>query len=149
MARIIKWNSGKYAHEDEKGSHGYLHYSGFCPNKKEGKDQESIQSSTIPGPGYQWESANFTIRDHKRETRGKPFSSRWQQGINNIRARSITKTRQKFQQKHRLGTISKLFHRRANVTEMYHFILQYNPVRVINWCAERMLQGQVNFFHIG
>ena len=29
--------------------------------KKEGRDQESIQSSTIPDPGYQWESDNFTI----------------------------------------------------------------------------------------
>ena len=25
-----------------------------------GKDQESIQSSTTPDPGYQWESDNFT-----------------------------------------------------------------------------------------
>ena len=27
-----------------------------CQIKKEGKDQESIQSSTTPDPGYQWES---------------------------------------------------------------------------------------------
>ena len=27
-----------------------------CQRKKEGKDQESIQSSTKPDPGYQWES---------------------------------------------------------------------------------------------
>ena len=31
-------------------------------SKKKGKDQESIQSSTTPDPGYQWESDNFTIR---------------------------------------------------------------------------------------
>ena len=30
--------------------------------KKEGKNQKSIQSSTTPGPGYQWESTNVTIR---------------------------------------------------------------------------------------
>ena len=30
-------------------------------NKKEGKDQESIQSSTTPDTGYQWEIDNFTI----------------------------------------------------------------------------------------
>ena len=30
-----------------------------------GKDQESIQSSTTPDPGYQWESDNVTIRHHK------------------------------------------------------------------------------------
>ena len=39
-------------------------------SKKEGKDQESIQSSTTPDPGYQWESDNVTIRHHKREPRG-------------------------------------------------------------------------------
>ena len=36
-------------------------------SKKEGKYQESIQLSTTPDPGYQWESDNFTIRHHKRE----------------------------------------------------------------------------------
>ena len=36
-------------------------------SKKEGKDQDSIQSSTTPDPGYQWESDNFTIRHHKRK----------------------------------------------------------------------------------
>ena len=50
-------------------------------SKKDGKDQESIQSSTTPDPGYQWESDNFTIRKHKREPRGHPFPSRWPQGI--------------------------------------------------------------------
>ena len=45
-------------------------------SKKEGKDQESIQSSTMPALGYQWESDNFTIRHHKREPRGQPFPSR-------------------------------------------------------------------------
>ena len=44
--------------------------------KKEDKDQESIQSSTTPDPGYQWESDNFTIRHHKRELIGQPFPSR-------------------------------------------------------------------------
>ena len=46
------------------------------PSKKEGKDQESIQSSTTPDPGYRWESDNVTIRHHKREPRGQPFPSR-------------------------------------------------------------------------
>ena len=31
-------------------------------NKKESKDQESIQSSKTPDPEYQWESDNVTIR---------------------------------------------------------------------------------------
>ena len=42
-------------------------------SKKEDKDQESIQSSTTPDPGYQWEWDNFTIRHHKRGPRGQPF----------------------------------------------------------------------------
>ena len=40
-------------------------------SKKDGKDQESIQSSTTPGPGYQWESNKLTVRHHKREPRGQ------------------------------------------------------------------------------
>ena len=45
-------------------------------SKKKGNDQESIQSSNTPDPGYQWESDNFTIRHHKRGLRGQPFPSR-------------------------------------------------------------------------
>ena len=38
-----------------------------CPehSKKEGKDQESIQSITLLDPGYQREGNKFTIRHHK------------------------------------------------------------------------------------
>ena len=39
-------------------------------------DQESIQSSTTPDPGYQWESDKLTVRHHKREPRCQPFPSR-------------------------------------------------------------------------
>ena len=38
---------------------------------KEGNDQESIKSNTTHDPGFQWESGNFTIRNHKRELRGQ------------------------------------------------------------------------------
>ena len=48
----------------------------FYKSKQDGKDQESIQSSTTPDPGYQWESGKVTIRHHKREPRGQPFPSR-------------------------------------------------------------------------
>ena len=51
-------------------------------SKREGKDQESIQSSTTPDPGYQWVSDNFTIRHHKRERRGQPFPSDHKASIN-------------------------------------------------------------------
>ena len=40
------------------------------------KDQESIQSSTTPDTGYQWESDKLTVRNHKREPRGQPFPNR-------------------------------------------------------------------------
>ena len=50
-------------------------------SKEEDKDQESIQSSTTPDPGYQWESNKLTIRHHKREPRGQPFPSRRPQAI--------------------------------------------------------------------
>ena len=50
--------------------------SSYSRSKKEGKDQESIQSSTTPDPGYQWERDNVTIRHHKREPRGQLFPSR-------------------------------------------------------------------------
>ena len=54
-------------------------FSTYCINKqiwaqskKEGKDQESIQSSTTPDPGYQWESDNVTIRPYlTQDTNGK------------------------------------------------------------------------------
>ena len=39
-------------------------------SKKDGKDQKSIQSSTIPDPGYQWESNKLTVRHHRRELIG-------------------------------------------------------------------------------
>ena len=39
-------------------------------SKKDGKDQESIQSSTTPDLGCQWESNKLTVRHHKREPRG-------------------------------------------------------------------------------
>ena len=45
-------------------------------SKKEGKEHESIQSSPTPDPGYQLESDNVTIRQHKRKPRGQPFLSK-------------------------------------------------------------------------
>ena len=37
------------------------------------RDEQSIQSSTIPDPGYQWESDKLTVRHHKREQEVSPF----------------------------------------------------------------------------
>ena len=38
-------------------------------SKKDGKDKKSIQSSTTPDPGYQWERNKLIVRHHKRELR--------------------------------------------------------------------------------
>ena len=57
-------------------------------SKKEGKVQESIQSSTTADPGYQWESDNVTDV-HESITK---------QDRNNIND---------LKKKHRLGTVSK------------------------------------------
>ena len=40
-------------------------------SKKDGKDKESIQSSTTPDQGYEWESNKLLVRHHKREPRGQ------------------------------------------------------------------------------
>ena len=40
-------------------------------SKTDGKYQESIQSSTKPDPGYQWESNKLTVRHHRRELRSQ------------------------------------------------------------------------------
>ena len=48
--------------------------SGKDLRKKGDKDQELIQSSTTPDPGYQ-ESDKNTIKHHKQEPRGQPFRS--------------------------------------------------------------------------
>ena len=45
----------------------------YIQSKKEGKDQESIQSSTTPDPGYPWESNKLTIRHHKESQEVSPF----------------------------------------------------------------------------
>ena len=44
---------------------GNIQYKATVQSMKEDKDQESIQSSTTPDQGYQWECDNFTIRHHK------------------------------------------------------------------------------------
>ena len=48
----------------------------FMMNTYHKSNQESLQSSTTPDPGYQWENDNVTTRHHKREARGQSFPSR-------------------------------------------------------------------------
>ena len=76
------------------GSGSFLQFSFFSPkyplrqrsesnnigdwliqSKKDGKDQESIQSSTTPDPGYQWESNKLTVRHHRRAKKSGQFTN--------------------------------------------------------------------------
>ena len=59
-------------------------------SKKGGKEQELMQSSTTPDPG--WESDKKTIKHHKQELRGQPFPNRWQQGSNEWKTQDINNT---------------------------------------------------------
>ena len=45
----------------------------YCKSKKGCKDQESIQSSTTPDPGYQWESDKLTVDTTNESQEGSPF----------------------------------------------------------------------------
>ena len=47
--------------EGNKGTKTIVGCREHKKSTKEGKDQESIQSSTTPDPGYQWESNKLTI----------------------------------------------------------------------------------------
>ena len=77
-------------------------------SKKEGKDQESIQSSTTPDPGYQWESDNVTNKSQEVS----PFPAGDHKASTNRRAWKDIVTKQDRnnindpQKKHRLGTVS-------------------------------------------
>ena len=87
IQRVLKGNSvyNQYHFDCFQDSFWIQDFIEHVESNKEGKDQESIQSSTPPDPGYQWESDNVTIRNHKREPRGQAFPSRWPQGINKQR----------------------------------------------------------------
>ena len=80
-------------------------------SKKEGKDQELIQSSITPDPGYQWESNKLTIRHHKRVPRGQPFPAGNHKVSISRRERKHNKHKTENmndpQKKYRLGTVSK------------------------------------------
>ena len=82
------------------------------------KDQELIQLSTTPDPGYQLESDKLTVIHLKREPRGQPFFQ--QVATRQINRRAQRHNRHKTeenmkdpQEKYRLGTLSKIFYSRA------------------------------------
>ena len=63
----------------------------FKRSKQGCKDQESIQSSTTPDPGYQWESDKLTDLHHKREPRGQSFPAGDHKAQTNRRAKRHNK----------------------------------------------------------
>ena len=82
------------------------------------KDQESIQSSTTPDPGYQWESDKLTEDTTHESKEASPFPAGDHEAHINRRAQNIANTRQNKnikdpQKKYRLGTVSKIFYWRA------------------------------------
>ena len=76
-------------------------------SKKEGKNQESIQSSTTPDPEYQRGSDIVTIRHHKLVPRGQPFPSNQQTDVHESITKQDRNNINDQQKKHRLGTVSK------------------------------------------
>ena len=87
-------------------------------SKKDGKYQESIQSSTTPDPGYQWESDKLTEDTTNESQEVSPFPAGDHEAHINRRAQIIANTRQNKnindpQKKYHLGTVSKIFYWRA------------------------------------
>ena len=81
-------------------------------SKKWCKDQESIQSSTTPDPGYQWESDKLTEDTTNEGQEVSPFPAGDHKAHINRRAQNIANTRQNKniqdpQKKYRLGMASR------------------------------------------
>ena len=98
----------------------YVQNSGCLVNQSKigCKDQESIQSSTTPDPGYQWESDKLTEDTTNESQEVSPFPEGDHEAHINRRAQNIANTRQNKnikdpQKKYRLGTVSKTFYWRA------------------------------------
>ena len=68
----------------------------FCYKKSKSgcKDQESIQLSTTPDPGYQWESDKLTVDTTNESQEVSPFPAGDHKAHINRRAQNIANTRQ-------------------------------------------------------
>ena len=74
-------------------------------SKKGCKDQESIQSSTTPDPGYQWESDKLTADTTNESQEVSPFPAGDLKALINRRAQRHSK--HKTEQKHEISTKEK------------------------------------------
>ena len=78
-------------------------YSYECIQSKKGcKDQESIQSSTTPDPGYQWESDKLTVDTTNESQEVSPFPAGDHKAHINRSAQRHSK--HKTEQKHKRST---------------------------------------------
>ena len=75
---------------------------GYNQSKKGCKDQESIQSSTTPDPGYQWESDKLTVDTTNKSQEVSPFPAGDHKAHINRRAQRHSK--HKTEQKHKRST---------------------------------------------
>ena len=66
------------------------------------KDQESIQSSTTPDPGYQWESDKLTADTTNKSQEVSPFPAGDHKA--HINRRAQTHSKHKTEQKHKRST---------------------------------------------
>ena len=66
------------------------------------KDQESIQSSTTPDPGYQWESDKLTADTTNESKEVSSFPAGYHKALINRRAQRHSK--HKTEQKHKRST---------------------------------------------
>ena len=87
-------------------------------SKERCKDQELIQSSTTPDPGYQWESDKLTEDTPNRAKRSALSQQATTKHTQTDAHKDIANTRQNKnikdpQKKYRLGTVSKIFYWRA------------------------------------
>ena len=55
----------------------------YFQSKKEGKVQESIQSSTTPDQRYQWERDNFIIENHNENQEVSTFGAGYHKALIN------------------------------------------------------------------
>ena len=74
----------------------------YLKSKKGCKDQESIQSSTTPDPGYQWESDKLTVDTTNESQEVSPFPAGDHKAHINRRAQRHSK--HKTEQKHKRST---------------------------------------------
>ena len=81
----------------------YVHKIYWIQSKKGCKDQESIQSSTLPDPGYQWESDKLTADTTNESQEVSPFPAGDHKA--HINRRAQRRSKHKTEQKHKRSTI--------------------------------------------